>query len=116
MRDYSEDYNRMFEESKLLSEHCPKVASDMRHVVKDALEPKSLDTKTKELIALGIAISVRCEYCIMGHVKASVKAGATMEDIAETVGVAVLMGGGPSTAFGGKALAIAEFVFSEEKK
>ena len=55
-----------------------------------------LDPKTKELIALGIAISVRCEGCISFHVHDALKAGATRAEIVEAIGVAILMGGGPS--------------------
>jgi AhpD family alkylhydroperoxidase len=60
----------------------------------------ALDPKSKELIALGIAISVRCEGCISFHVHDAVKAGATRAEIVEAIGVAILMGGGPSVMYG----------------
>lgn len=59
-----------------------------------------LGPKTKELVALGIAISVRCEGCISFHVHDALKAGATRPEIVETIGVAILMGGGPSLMYG----------------
>lgn len=67
-------------------------------------EPGALDTKTKELIALGIAITVRCDGCIAFHVHDAMKAGANKEEIAEAIGMAVLMGGGPSVVYGTQAL------------
>ncbi len=70
-----------------------------------ALEDKALDPKTKELIALGISVAVRCEPCIVAHTSALIKMGVKREEIAETLGVALFMGGGPSTMYGGKALA-----------
>lgn len=64
----------------------------------------ALDRKTKELIAVGIGISVRCDGCIASHVRAALRAGAAREEILETIGVAVFMGGGPSTVYGAEAL------------
>lgn len=60
----------------------------------------TLDPKTRERIALGIAISVRCEGCISFHVHDALKAGATRPEIVEAIGVAILMGGGPSLTYG----------------
>ncbi|MCF8482243.1 MAG: carboxymuconolactone decarboxylase family protein [Rhodospirillum sp.] len=64
----------------------------------------SLSVKTKELIALAIAITVRCDGCIAHHVKAVIEAGATRGEVIETIGVAQLMGGGPATVYGVEAL------------
>ncbi len=64
----------------------------------------ALTTREKELIALAIGISKRCVDCIGFHVQAASKAGASREDIAEVIGVAVLMGGGPDYMYGVKAL------------
>lgn len=77
-----------------------------------ALEDGALDPKTKELIALGIAISVRCEPCIVSHTDSLIAMGVTREEIEETIAVALFMGGGPSLVYGGKALA----AFDELKK
>lgn len=60
----------------------------------------TLDTKTKELIALGIAIAIRCEGCIAFHVHDALAAGASEQDILDTIGVAILMGGGPAVIYG----------------
>lgn len=73
----------------------------------------SLTHKTKELIALGIAISVRCNGCIAFHVHDALEAGANRAEIVETIGVAILMGGGPSMVYGCEALeALKEFTAS----
>lgn len=64
----------------------------------------NLDTKAKELIALGIAIAIRCEGCIAFHVHDALKSGATEAEIMETIGVAILMGGGPAVMYGCEAL------------
>ncbi|MEO9571877.1 MAG: carboxymuconolactone decarboxylase family protein [Polaribacter sp.] len=64
----------------------------------------ALSSKVKELIALGIAITIRCEGCIVYHVHDAIQAGATKKEIMETIGVAILMGGGPSVVYGTEAM------------
>ncbi|MCM3039413.1 carboxymuconolactone decarboxylase family protein [Paenibacillus motobuensis] len=59
----------------------------------------AIDTKTKELISVGIAAYNRCEYCIVFHVYKALEAGATREQIIEAAMVAVAFGGGPSMAY-----------------
>jgi AhpD family alkylhydroperoxidase len=64
----------------------------------------ALSAKIKELIALGIAITVRCDGCIAFHVHDAIEAGASHEEIVDTIGVAILMGGGSSVVYGSLAL------------
>lgn len=59
----------------------------------------ALDTKTKELISVGIAAYNRCEYCIVFHVYKALEAGATRAEIMEAAMVSVAFGGGPSMAY-----------------
>lgn len=60
----------------------------------------ALNTKVKELMALAIAICVRCDGCVAYHVHDALRAGATRAEILETIGVAIMMGGGPATIYG----------------
>lgn len=73
-------------------------------LAREALKPAALDVKTKELIATGIAIATRCDGCVGFHVKAAIKAGATREEIAETLAMAIYMGAGPSMIYAAEAL------------
>ncbi len=70
-----------------------------------AFEPGALDAKTKELIALAIGITEGCDGCIASHAQAAVRAGATEQEAAEAIGVAILMHGGPATIYGPRAYA-----------
>ena len=72
-----------------------------------ALKPGALDAKTKELIALAISVAVRCDDCIAFHARAAVEHGATREEILETLGVTIYMGGGPSAMYASHALGAA---------
>jgi len=71
---------------------------------KAALEPGALDAKTKELMALAISVAVRCDPCVAYHSSGAQRQGATREEIAETVGLAVYMGAGPSAMYAAQAL------------
>ena len=82
----------------------PEVMQGFGALHEASLKPGALDSKTKELIALGIAITVRCDGCITFHVHDAMQAGANKEEIAETVSVAIMMGGGPSVVYGIEAM------------
>jgi AhpD family alkylhydroperoxidase len=70
-----------------------------------AVAPGALSPRTKELIALAIAVVKRCDGCIAHHAKAAAVRGATELEVAEALGVAVLMDGGPATVYGPRAFA-----------
>jgi len=82
----------------------PAVTKGFHDVARSAIAPGVLDSKTKELIALAIGIAARCDGCLAYHSKAAAKFGATREEVMETIGVAVYMGGGPSMIYGAEAL------------
>lgn len=72
-------------------------------IARAALEPKALDTKTKELIALAISVAVRCDPCVAFHAKAAVEQGASRDEVMETLGMAIYMGAGPSVMYAARA-------------
>ena len=65
----------------------------------------ALNPATKELMAVAIAIATHCEGCIVFHVRAAAKHGANRDQLADTIGVAIEMGGGPAAVYGADALA-----------
>ena len=69
-----------------------------------AYRDDALSAKLKELIALAIGITVRCDGCVSYHARAALEKGASREEVAEAIGVAIQMGGGPSMVYGGEAL------------
>ncbi|MDR3408376.1 MAG: carboxymuconolactone decarboxylase family protein [Methylovirgula sp.] len=82
----------------------PETMRSFSALARAALEAKALDTKTKELIALGIAVAVRCDACIAFHAEAAVKQGASREELMETMGMAIYMGAGPSVMYAAQAV------------
>lgn len=81
----------------------PRVYAGYKELHDAALAPGALDTRTKELIALAIAVSKECDGCIAAHAHAAVQHGATLEEAAEVMGVTFLMNGGPATIYGARA-------------
>ncbi len=71
---------------------------------KAAKREGALTEKTKEFVALGIAISTKCDSCIGYHTRSLVRLGATREEVCEVLEMAGYMGGGPSITYGAKAL------------
>lgn len=84
----------------------PETAQAFTGLGKAIKEGGVLDLKTKEFVALGIAIADRCEPCILLHVEALAKAGASREEVGDVLAMAIQMGGGPSMMYASKALAI----------
>jgi AhpD family alkylhydroperoxidase len=82
-----------------LSKHQPETMRHFKSFMGSVLKEGVLDTKTKELIAIGTSITARCKYCIAIHVEKALNAGATKEEIFEAATVAILMGGGPAMTY-----------------
>ncbi len=70
-----------------------------------AFKAGALDAKTKELIALAIAITTHCDGCIAAHARGAARNSATEAEVAEMIGVAISMNGGPGTVYGPRAFA-----------
>ncbi|GAB4217686.1 MAG: carboxymuconolactone decarboxylase family protein [Synechococcales cyanobacterium] len=82
-----------------LARESPDVMRGFNTLHRAATAAGVLDTKTKELIALAIAVATHCEGCIGFHVKAALGSGATRQEILELLGVTILMGGGPALIY-----------------
>ena len=104
MTDYQAEFDETRANNRNLFGALGDTGKGFNAMHSGAIRDGALNIKTKELESLAIAIAVRCEGCIVQHTKACLKAGATRDEIVETIGVAVMMGGGPSTVYGGKAL------------
>jgi AhpD family alkylhydroperoxidase len=82
-----------------LSREMPGTLAGFAHLHKEAAAAGTLSAKFKELMALGIAVAIRCDNCIAYHVHDALRAGASRAEIVETLGVAMMMGGGPATMY-----------------
>ena len=91
--------------TRALRQAIPEVYRGYRELHDAALTDGALGVKTKELIALAIAVTRGCDGCIAAHAHAAVRHGVTLQQAAEAIGVAILMNGGPGTVHGPRAYA-----------
>ena len=87
-----------------LNKEIPDTFKGFTLMGKEAKKNGLVDEKTKELVALGIAISTKCESCIGLHVESLIKLGTTRDELIEILAMCSYMGGGPSITFSTKAL------------
>ena len=73
-----------------------------------AMGDGALPARVKELIALAIAVTKECDGCVVAHARSAVRQGVTAAEVAEAMGVAILMNGGPGTVWGPRAYAAFE--------
>lgn len=106
--EYREAMKELGAEYMALQNAAPDAMKAFGQLHHAAMHDGALSAKVKELMALCSSITTRCEGCITSHARSAVKAGATKEEVAETIAVAVLMGGGPATTYGAKALQATE--------
>ena len=94
------DYHKHLEERLAqLGRDLPGPMSGFTRLHKKSVEEGALSARVKELMALAVSIAVRCEGCIAYHVHDAIAAGATRQEILETLGVAMMMGGGPALMY-----------------
>jgi AhpD family alkylhydroperoxidase len=102
---FKEISNEARQQSLELFKAAPGAMQAFQSLMRVASGEGELSPKTKELMALAIAISVKCEGCIVFHVQNAIRHGSSRQEVIETIVVAIEMGGGPATVYGGKALA-----------
>jgi len=68
-----------------------------------AVADGALPARVKELMALVVAVTKHCEGCIAYHARAAARAGASEDEVAEALGVALLMEGGPASVWAPRA-------------
>jgi AhpD family alkylhydroperoxidase len=107
-KNYSDITKRIAGDLKKLRNDIPDTMQAFSALAKAATRDGALDKKTKELIALAIGIATRCDGCIGFHTEALVRLGASRQEVEETLGMAVYMGGGPSLMYAADAISAYE--------
>ncbi len=87
-----------------MRKEMPEVMSAFASLSQAATKEGVLDKKTKELIAMALAVANHCPGCLGFHAQALVKYETSREELMETLGMAVYMGGGPSLMYAADAL------------
>lgn len=89
--------------TKGLRRAIPDVWSGFTSLHAAAMAEGELSTALKESVALAISVVKHCDGCIAYHAKGAARAGATREQVAEILGVALLMDGGTASVYAPRA-------------
>jgi len=103
MGHYHDEIKELAEPSKALRAAIPEAWAGFAQLHKGAMAGGALPERIKEIIALVIAVADRCDACIAYHARSAAAKGASSEEVAEALGVALLMMGGPGTVYGPRA-------------
>jgi AhpD family alkylhydroperoxidase len=96
-----------------LRELIPDVLKGHAEMSAAAMREGEVTRATKELLAIVIAITRECDGCIVAHTRGAVQQGVTRQQLAEAIGVAISMNGGPGTVWGPRALRAFDEAFAE---
>ena len=103
MGHFTDVIDDLKEPTRSLSQAIPDTWNAFAQLHQAAVADGALPAKVKELMALAIAVVKRCDGCIAYHAKAAARRGATPEEVAEALGVALLMDGGTASVYGPRA-------------
>lgn len=99
--EYRQDIERSIGEYQKLS---PGVLTGLHKVSESAQKTALLHPKTRSLIALAVAVTTRCDGCISVHTKNAAERGASREEIAEALGVAISLNAGAALVYSARVL------------
>jgi AhpD family alkylhydroperoxidase len=87
-----------------LAQAAPEAVRGFSELDRASNMTKHLDAKTRELIAIAVAVTTRCDGCINAHVGAALKSGASREEIGEALGVAIALNAGAALVYSARAM------------
>lgn len=99
----SEIIRDLADPTRALRSKIPDTWAGFAGLHRAALSEGALPARIKELIALAIAVAQGCDGCIAYHARGAALRGATVEEVGDALGVALLMSGGPGTIYGPRA-------------
>ena len=106
MSHYHELMDELRTPSRELRQAIPQAWAGFAALHEATMGDGTLSARVKELMALVVAVVKRCDGCIAVHAKAAAREGATPDEVAEALAVAMLMDGGPATVYGPRAWAV----------
>lgn len=105
METYGERLTELREPTGQLRHAIPEAWAGFLSLHEATMAEGAVSTRMKEVVALAISVVKRCEGCIAYHAKAAARAGATLDEVAEVLAVALLMDGGTASVYAPKAWA-----------
>ncbi len=87
-----------------MRKEVPDAMKGFNDLARAAMSDGAVSALNKELIALAIGVSSRCDACIGFHIKALIRLGVTREQLMETLAICTYMGGGPTLMYAAEAV------------
>jgi AhpD family alkylhydroperoxidase len=98
---YTGQINAAVQEMRAANPDLIKAYAGLSHANQNA---KHLDVKTRELIALAVAVSLRCDGCINAHTDQAIRAGASKDEIVDALGVAIMVNAGAALVYSARTI------------
>src|SRR5580704_12162649 len=104
MLDWNEYQKQLAATIGDIARTSPEILRGYRTLSEAGAKTGKLDAKTRELIALAVAVTLRCDGCITVHTDAAVKNGATKEELVEALGVAIALNAGAALVYSARVI------------
>lgn len=104
MLDWDKYHSQLMAQIGDIAAVSPDVVKGYSTLSQAGAKTNRLDAKTRELIALAVAVTTRCDGCIAVHSKKALESGATKEEIAEALGVAVALNAGAALVYSARVM------------
>ncbi|WP_372602774.1 carboxymuconolactone decarboxylase family protein [Actibacterium sp.] len=102
--DWTEKSANTKNQLRALNKCIPDATKGFNTLSKAVKDNGTLGLKEKEYVALGIAVAQRCDDCIVLHIEALIRCGATREEVGDVLAMSIQMGGGPALMYAARAL------------
>ncbi|EHP41320.1 carboxymuconolactone decarboxylase family protein [Cupriavidus sp. 2MCAB6] len=99
MLEWKQEIQDISSRLKELSTRTPDTIRGFGLIAGAGAKTEQLGAKTRELIALAVAVTTRCDGCIAFHAAEAVKLGVSDEEIAEALGVAINLNAGAAITY-----------------
>lgn len=104
MQDWNAYRDALMQRVGDYAQQSPDVLRGLTTINNAAAKTGILEPKVHELIALAVAVTTRCDGCIAVHVQKAVECGATREEIAEAMGVAIALNAGAALVYSARVI------------
>src|SRR5882672_1021202 len=104
MMEWEEYRKQLIATIQQIGQASPDIVRGYRTIADGAAKIGKLDPKVRELISLAVAVTARCDGCIVTHVDAAVRHGATKEELIEALGVAISVNAGAALVYSARTL------------
>ncbi len=104
MKDWEAYRKQLFATIQQIAQESPDIVRGYRAIAEGAAKIGKLDPKVRELISLAVAVTARCDGCIVTHVDAAVRHGASREELVEALGVAISVNAGAALVYSARTM------------